>query len=1126
MIKRILPALVILFFILNIPAYGQVNFSFGSQYTYLKGSQAGTLSGDWISPGFDDSGWSVANAPFRYGDGSGGTEISDMMNNYTTFYMRSEFTATGISGITNLQCLIDYDDGFILWINGVKAISQFGPDSYSNVSAATELHESGSAEIFNINTGDVPLIEGVNTIAVLGLNENSASSDFYFDLSMSGTAVYSEAMGINFNYASGFYNSPFTLTITTPDAGATIIYTLDGSNPQTSASSQSGTSPVQVSIDPNSTAGRTATPAVVVRASLSGAGFIPSYPRSVTYIFTNEVLTQNNPGGDWPNYNVNGQWIDYEMDAEVVNDSRYTALMDDALQDIPSLSLITDNKNLWDPATGIYVNAWGHGIEWERDCNAELIYNDGTPGFEVNAGLRIRGGWSRHNEFPKHAFRLFFRSQYGDPKLNYPLFGDEGTDQFDKIDLRTAQNYAWSNGDSRNTMIREVFSRDLQRDMNRPYTRSRYYHLYLNGMYWGIYQSQERSEARYASDYFGDNRDVYDVVKVSTEDWSYSVEATDGELAAWQEVYSMLNRDMSKNENYFALEGRDFLGRVIKGRKVLIDIDNLIDYMLTIFYTGNFDAPTSSFGQNKGPNNFYAIYNREDNSKGFVFLNHDAEHSMMVDPAWPGIGLNENRVNIGDLTDGNQMTVSSLSAFHPQWLHYQLSKNAEYRFRFADRATMHLTGNGALTENENLQRFNTRVEQIETAIIAESARWGDAGGGPYTKDNHWLPVIEQVQEDFIPARSLILRSQLRQAGLYNDLAAPDLREETNYYDNGNYKLNAAKVVMLENPNSEGEIYYTLNGIDPRKVNGDIYERAVSGGNSKSFDLSASAIITARVLKNGEWSPLRKAAFYAESDDYSALKVTEIHYHPLDLIEGTDTIPGSDFEFIEFKNTGQTALNLSGFVLDSAIYCEFPDNSIIGPGSFFVAADKPSKFYDFYGKVASANFQGNFSNGGEEVLLLDASGTEVLRFTYDDHYPWPEDPDGNGPSMVAVELNPTGDPGDPEYWRTSMFDGGSPFADDIPLAIGDPYQEDFGAEKFSKVYPNPTQGLLHVEFDQNYGAEILTLRLYSVSGALIFTSDDLQPVIDLGALGMESGLYILRIEGSQGVDTHKVVYSSR
>src|SRR5206468_8038325 len=109
-----------------------------------------------------------------------------------------------------------------------------------------------------------------------------------------------------------------------------------------------------------------------------------------------------------------------------------------------------DLKDLFDSRRGIYANASQDGIAWERPSSIELIYPDGTKGFQVNAGVRIRGGYSRSTGNPKHAFRFFFREEYGDSKLKYPLFGGGGTDTFDSIDLRTFQNYSWSfEGDSR-----------------------------------------------------------------------------------------------------------------------------------------------------------------------------------------------------------------------------------------------------------------------------------------------------------------------------------------------------------------------------------------------------------------------------------------------------------------------------------------------------------------------------------------------------------------------------------------------------------------------------------------------------------------------------------------------------
>ena len=107
----------------------------------------------------------------------------------------------------------------------------------------------------------------------------------------------------------------------------------------------------------------------------------------------------------------------------------------------------------------------------------------------------------------------------------------------------------------RNTAVREVFSRDTQRDMGQPYTRSRYYHLYLNGMYWGLYQTEERPESHYGASYFGGNKDDYDVIKVNSEG-SLKIEATDGNLLSWQKIYDLsttLTPQKKSNKNREAL---------------------------------------------------------------------------------------------------------------------------------------------------------------------------------------------------------------------------------------------------------------------------------------------------------------------------------------------------------------------------------------------------------------------------------------------------------------------------------------------------------------------------------------------------------------------------------------------
>jgi hypothetical protein len=469
------------------------------------------------------------------------------------------------------------------------------------------------------------------------------------------------------------------------------------------------------------------------------------------------------------------------MDPRVTSAAEYAAEFDAGLRELPTLSLVTELSNLFDPSQGIYVNARNDGSDWERWGSIELLNPDGRAGFQANAGVRIRGGYSRRAQNPKHAFRLFFRGEHGTKKLEYPLFGSEGADEFDKIDLRTAQNYSWS-GDSgtgdQMTMTRDVFSRDLQGLLGRPYTRSRAYHLYLDGVYWGIYQTEERPEARFAETYLGGDSSEYDVIKPERADSTGEVIATDGTLDVWTALWSLCETGFADDAAFYRVEGKDATGHRDAKLPVYVDVENLIDYMLVIYVTANFDGPASKWFTNKQANNFYAIRNHGSADRGFVFLTHDNEHSLHARPITITSGVDENRVSIGEVggaTDGNgrpsetyRMTVSDVRQFNPQWLHFRLAENARYRERFSSRAHELLDGNGALSAERMRELHRRRVDELDVAIVVESARWGDAQspGKPRTKREHFEPAVQRVEDEFLTKRGAILIEQLRAAGLY------------------------------------------------------------------------------------------------------------------------------------------------------------------------------------------------------------------------------------------------------------------------------------------------------------------------------------------------------------------------
>jgi hypothetical protein len=819
---------------------------------------------------------------------------------------------------------------------------------------------------------------------------------------------------VEFSHMRGFYSTSFNLTMACVTPGVSIYYTTDGKPPIIGEASVPSATLYTVPVAVNGTK--------CVRAAAIKTGWMPSNINTQTYLFLADVITQSPTGSaptGWPTGPINGQVIDYGMDPDVVNNGLYVGLVDDALLAIPTISLVTDLANLFDPATGIYVNAVEHGDEatgWERPVSVELINPDGSEGFQIDAGLRIRGGYSRNPWNPKHAFRLFFRSEYGKEKLNYPLFGDEGVDEFEKIDLSTAQNYSWSfYGDYHNTMLRDIFSRDTQGQMGQPYTRSRYYHLYIDGQYWGIYLTQERPEARYAASYFGGNAEDYDTVKPIgyPEPGNYTIEATDGNLVAYDNLWDAATAGFASDSAYYQVQGLNTDGTRNPAYKVQLDVNNLIDYMLNTFYTGDFDAPITMW--ESGINNFFAIYNRN-GQDGWKFFKHDAEHSLFAHvPGFDPRGWGNNPSI--DRT-GPWGYFSDFPRFNPQWLHERLTLNAEYRMRFADRTYKHFFNEGPLEASAAVATITARKNQIDSAIIAESARWGDAKvHPPRTRDSDWLPEINTLISNFFPTRVGDVIAQLRNDGWYPNIDPPVFNQRGGHVSGG-FSL------TMTNPNGSGTIYYTTNGIDPRGIGG----AAVGTAYTVPIALNASVQVKARVLKDSTtWSALNEVTF-AVGPVAEKLRITEIMYHPLDT--GNPNDPNK--EFIELKNIGTSAINLNLVKFTNGVEFTFPNRSLAA-GGYVLVVKNQAAFVARYGSglnsIIAGQYTGSLDNAGERIRLEDANaiGQVILDFEYKDG--WYPITDGNDFTLNIINpANPEPNSWDlEESWQASNVKGGSPGA---------------------------------------------------------------------------------------------------
>ncbi len=126
----------------------------------------------WRQLGFDDSGWESGPSGFGYGDDDDATVLDDMEDSYQTVYIRKQFDATGFDPDETLELAVDFDDGFIAYLNGQFLQS----DHMSNGNATS--HEAGSPEVYELGRAADVLNDGLNILAIEGHNVSLGSSDF------------------------------------------------------------------------------------------------------------------------------------------------------------------------------------------------------------------------------------------------------------------------------------------------------------------------------------------------------------------------------------------------------------------------------------------------------------------------------------------------------------------------------------------------------------------------------------------------------------------------------------------------------------------------------------------------------------------------------------------------------------------------------------------------------------------------------------------------------------------------------------------------------------------------------------------------------------------------------------
>ena len=582
-------------------------------------------------------------------------------------------------------------------------------------------------------------------------------------------AITQSAAEVHFNVERGFFTEPFEVTLSVDNPNAAIRYTTDGTAPTAEHGQLYSDA---ITIDTTTT----------LRAASSGDGFLTSQVGTQSYIFLDHVLTQDGTGlpAEWGYFDDQGPRrparasANYGMDPDIVNHEDYQETIKDDLRSLPTISLVVDPDDLWEFENGLYSNPERKGDDWERPISVEMMDGNGETLLEENAGVRIHGGWARRlSQTKKLSFKLIFRSQYGEPTLDYPWFGEDDQTEFQAIVLRAGFNDSYrDSGSGNNTYTQDQWTRQAQRDMGGYTSRDEYAHLYLNGLYWGVYSPTERMNAEWAASTMGGDPEEWDVINTGGS-------VIDGNTRS----FTNLMRAVDPRRGDIDYENV----------KSMLDVEDFIDYLIVNQFVGNWDWPH---------NNWYASRRNVEGEK-WRFHSWDAEAAFQR-------GVVENRVATSGTETG------------PAKVYSGLRNIPEFQELYANRITKHFSPGGTLSTEANIARLNSLASEIDRAMVGESARWGDGRNdtGRAITQEVWRKRIQSINSNYFAKRSERVLRQFRDANFLPTVDAPIFSQPGGQVD-------PDKEISLTTDLVDGEIHYTLDGSDPKGSDNQPSESAIS-----------------------------------------------------------------------------------------------------------------------------------------------------------------------------------------------------------------------------------------------------------------------------------------------------------
>jgi hypothetical protein len=1038
----------------------------------------------WKNTGFNATSWKTGKSGFGYGD----NDDSTVLNSVLSVYIRKEFNIANLGEISELVLSIDYDDGFIAYINGHEiARSNIGtgttvPYNQSAPSAREAvIYNSGFPSNFIISDPKALLVEGTNVIAIQCHNAGSTSDDFsLIPMVTIGRSIldtydsvpdYIKLKGRKLHTNFKIKGEGETLVLSKPDSS--VIDSV--SRVEMMANLSYGRKPdgtkswfyfaVPSPGSPNSSRGFSLMIIDTVLFSAKG-GYYPgglklqlsSTQHSDSIYFT---LDGSEPTSLSTRYtgpiSVSGSKV---IRARSLKSDRLpggisTNTYVTKRHKLPVVCISTDPRNLWDYYTGIYVlgpnasttspyfgaNFWQN---WEKKAHMELYDTLGNKQIDQDIGIKIFGAYSRAR--PQKSLALYARSEYGKGSFDYKVFKDKPIEKFEALVLRNGGN------DWGQAMMRDGLTSTLVRDMDIDRQAFQPAVIYLNGEYWGIQDIREKINSNYlAENHFVDPDNVNLLVSNAT--------IIEGSNTGYNQINAFLNiNTLESSQNYLQVKNK-------------IDINNYFQYQLSQIYIDNRDWPGNNikYWNTNDPGSLWR-WIMYDTDFGFGYKGSTAYSYNTLDWAL-----------VPDAASGSNRPWATL-------LFRRMVSNTGFRNEFVNQYA------DRINRNFSPERVTFVIDSIIRVYQPEMGdhltRWN------LTNDK--LLSSYSVVKSFAVNRPEFARSHLRtKFGLGEPL---QIKVEINQPGLGTVKVNS--IIPYNFPFTG--IYFKdlpikLTAIPSPGYRFVRWEMGSITSQSVTMDYNMASPASFR------------AVFEAARLTDIKIVINEINYK---------SSPSRDTkDWIELHNAGKATVNLRNWVLsDGGPESGFiiPSDYILAPGMYVVVCRDLAAFRIFSPKITNSIGDMNIglSSSGDEINLYDGDGNLVDFVHYNVDMPWPVVTDNSGQSIELTDLFSDNNAG--KNWKLTI-PGGTPGAVNLTATEFESTSSQSGGIRLS-AYPSPFRDYSTILIEAK-AAGRYRVEVYSTQGKLLNT---------LFNQSIESGNFYVDWNGdtSDGVPVPEGVYIIR